>query len=619
VARSVRVPSGAPSPPGPRDPELRIPLRLTVTRGALGLELYEAFELGPLRVERLDVTLPNLKYPVDLSGGVRVFRHRRGRLERLVVSVETGRLSKWLDTRLRESLGGLVRPVSVWRVPHGLGVGFVGARGALAFDVLWAPVEGDARFVVARARGASLEGPALGAALHAVDTAVGAFAEREGRAFTAPRAAASIVKQVMPSIGARAPSADVRAAEVEGRGDVVHVEFDAAFPPPGVARAVMSAVELAELLRSPDEQLARGNLESARAGYVAALERAPRHPDVSQLIADIDVHAGGRAEASLSVLADALDPSEAGSIGAALLARVGDVEGARAALRGATRDEEYGPIASLLWAELASHETDARSKLAALDEAVARAPGLATSRILRFEARLALGDVKGALADAEHLEASVSGSVARHEMARACAERLLANGFQRDAGRLFERALRYVPDDPTATAGLGRALIEVGKTERAVALLERAIASGERRGEPQGDALLDLAKILAKAGDLPQAIARARQIASPSVRLAEARALEATWREKLGDLAGATIAYAKLREVIELSPPQDPQRAADFLMDAARFEWEVRKDAALAERHLAVALRLLPRDRRLGEEYKKIAAIVAASRSPAGE
>jgi Flp pilus assembly protein TadD len=589
---------------------------LTVTRGALGLELYEAFELGPLRVERLDVTLPNLKYPVDLSGGVRVFRHRRGRLERLLVSLETGRLAKWLDSRLRESLGGLLRPVSVWRVPHGLGVGFVGARGAIAFDVLWAPVEGDARFVVARARGASLEGPALGAALHAVDTAVGGFTRREGRIFTAPCAAASLVRQVMPSIGARAPSADVRAADVEGRGDVVHVEFDAAFPPPGMAKAVLSAIELAELLHAADEQLARGNLESARAGYVAALERAPRHPDVSQLIAEIDVHAGGRAEASLSVLADALNPAEAGSIGAALLARIGDIDGARAALRGATRDEEYGPVASLLWAELARHETDARSKLAALDEAVARAPGLASSRMLRFEGRLAVGDVKGALADAEDLEASMAGNTARHEVARGCAERLLANGFQRDAGRLFERALRYVPDDPVATAGLGRALIEVGKTERAAALLERAIAGGERRGEPQGDALLDLAKILAKAGDLPQAIARVRQIGSPSARLAEARALEAVWRDKLGDLAGATLAYAKLREVIELAPPQDPRQAADFLMEAARFEWEIRKDAVLAERHLAVALRLLPRDRKLGEEYKRVAAIVAAGLRP---
>lgn len=586
-----------------------------MTRGVLGLELYEAFELGPLSVERLDVTLPNLKFPVDLSGGVRVFRHRRGRLERLVVSVETSRLAKWLENRLRESLGGLVRPVSVWRVPHGLGVGFVGARGALAFDVLWAPVEGDARFVVSRARGAALEGPALGAALHVVDTAVGGFMKRDGRAFALAQAGASVVRQVMPAVGARAPSADVRAGELDGRGDIVRVEFDVAFPPPGLSRPVMSAVELAELTRLADDQLARGNVESARAAYVAALEQAPRHAEISRLVADIDVHAGGRAEAALSVLSEAVDPANAGATGATLLARIGDLDGAKVALRSATRDEEYGPLAALFWCELAGYETDTAAKLSALDEAVARAPGFVSSRMLRFEARLSAGDVKGALADSEHLEASTTGNAARHELTRACAERLLAHGFQREAGRLYERALRYVPDDPTATAGLGRALVETGKTERAVALLERAIASGERRGEPQGDALLDLAKILAKAGDLPQAIARVRQIASPSERLAEARALEASWREKLGDLAGATVAYGRMREVLELAPPEDVRRATDWLAEAARFEWEVRKDAPLAERHLALALRLSPRDRRIGDEYRTIAAIVAASRS----
>jgi tetratricopeptide (TPR) repeat protein len=232
--------------------------------------------------------------------------------------------------------------------------------------------------------------------------------------------------------------------------------------------------------------------------------------------------------------------------------------------------------------------------------------------MLRFEARLAVGDVKGALADAEHLEASASGNRARHAACRACAERLLALGYERDAGRVFERALRYVPDDPTATAGLGRALIEAGKTDRAVALLERAIESGERRGMPQPDALLDLARVLAKAGDLPQAIARARQVAAPSERLAEARALEGEWRGKLGDLSGATLAYARLREVVAHSPPPDPKRAADWLFEAARFERDAQNDPLAAEQHLAAALRLVPRDRRVSDAYKEIAAVLAA-------
>ena len=57
----------------------RVPLRLTATRGALGIELYEPIEVGPLELVELEATFPGLRFPVDLSGGVPLFRHRRGR------------------------------------------------------------------------------------------------------------------------------------------------------------------------------------------------------------------------------------------------------------------------------------------------------------------------------------------------------------------------------------------------------------------------------------------------------------------------------------------------------------------------------------------------------------
>jgi tetratricopeptide (TPR) repeat protein len=616
LARSIRLNAGAPATgglPGSSGADPSVPLRLTVTRGALGLELYETVELGPLEVRRLAVTLPNLKFPVDLSGGVRLFRNRRGRLEHLGLRLRLDVLARWLDARLREALGGLVRPVSVWRVAHGIGVGLVGTRGAVAFDVLWAPVEADARFVVARARGAELAGPALSVAMQVVDTAVGHSMTRAGRLVSLAGLAGAIVRDVMPAVGARAPTAHgVRCASLEGEGDVVLLSLDGSFPPAGLADDVVRALELAELTRAADDALAAGDLDAARAASVTSLERAPRHPEISRIVAEIDVHAGGRAEAALSMLSDALVASQGGAIGATLLARVGDLDGACAALRVATDAEEYAPLASLLWCQQSALEPDAPGRLQALDLAVARCPGLASARQRRIEARLAAGDVRGALGDAEHLEASAVGSAARHDVCRAVAQQLLALGFQRDAGRLFERALRYVPDDATATAGLGRALLEAGRTDRAAALLERAVTLGEARNEPQADALVDLARILAKMGDLPQAIARVRQVSAPAARLTEARALEAEWREKLGDLAGATLAYARLREAIELRAPSEDRQAADWLRAGARFEWDVRRDAAAAERHLAVALRVLPRDRVVAAAYREMAAIAAA-------
>ncbi len=583
-----------------------------MARGALGLELYEPVEVGPVEVQRLGVTLPNLKFPVDLSGGVRVFRHRRGKLEHVALKIRLDALSRWLDRRLREALGGLVRPASVWRIPDGVGIGLVGNGGAVAFDLLWAPAGEDARCVLSRARGAELDGPALATALHVLDTVFGRALSRQGRVMTLSGVGAVIAREVMPAVGARAPAATgVRCAVLGGDGDTLAVDLDVSFPPPGQSERVLRALELAELVRGADDDLARGALEAARAGYVQALERAPRHPELSRLVAEIDAHAGERAEAALSILVESMPIGDAGAVGATLLARTGDTEGARHALLAVTRDEEYAPLASLLWAQISRLETDPVSRLRALDEAVARCPGLPSVRWRRFDAKLEIADVTGAIADAEHLEAGSKGNARRHETCRKAARSLLALGYQRDAGRMFERALRYVPDDPTATAGLGRALLESGRADRATALLARAIALGEAAGEPEFDALLDLAKILAKAGDLPQAIARVRQIAAPSTRLVEARALEAEWREKLGDVVGATLAYARMREVIELSAVVDVPSATDWLRSAARFEWDAKHDAAAAERHLAVALRLAPRDRRVADAYREAAAILA--------
>lgn len=603
-------------PPRERlDSEPRVPLRLTVSRGSLGLEIYSPLELGPLVVERLDLALPNLRFPVDLSGGVRLFRHRRGRLEHLRVVLRLHELRRFMDRRARDALGGLVRPVSVWPLASGVGVGLVGSRGAVAFDILWAPTEGDARLVVARARGADLGAPALAVALSIVDTVVGRFMERTGRIITLKRVASVIARNVLPEIGARAPTASlVRCSGIETIGEDVAFEMDAAFGPPALSAEALRALDLGALTGAADDALARGELEVARAAYVSVLERAPRHPEVCRLVAEIDTHSQGRAEGALSFLVEALPVTETGVVGATLLGRTGDADAACAALRAETHGEEYAPLAALLWKMQASYEPTALGRLQALDEAVARCPGLSNIRWARFRARLERGDVAGSIADAEHIEASASDNRARHEVCRTAAEQVLSAGYQRDAGRLFERALRYLPDDPSATAGLARALIEAGRSDRALSLLERAIALAEAKGSAQPDALLDLAKLLAKMGDLPQAIARLRQIAAPTPLLGQARALEAELRERLGDLTGATLAYARLRETIELGVADEPKTAAEWLVAAARFERESRNDVVAAERHLAAALKLLPKDRVIADLYREVAAAASGAR-----
>lgn len=595
------------SPPPDDD---RVPLRLTVTRGVLGLELYEPVVMGPLEVSGLAFTLPNLSFPVDLSGGVARFRHRRGDLERLTLTLTFEALARFLAPRLRQALPGAERQV-VWGRSFGLGIGIAGSGFALAFDVLWAPAGGHARFVVSRARAVGLSSPALGHALRIADTVLGDLATRRGRSVTVTGVGGRIGKALLPAIGARVPSAGrVRFGDAVVETDRLEVELDSELTPPALGVDALREMELAHLVEEADDRLAAGDVEAARAAYVHALERAPRQPEVVRMIAEIDARIGGRGEAALGLLVESLPAERAGLVGAELLAAVGDLAGARDALREALRDEPFAPLAALAWCRLAALESDTVRRHAALDAAVARAPGLPEARWARFDARLARGDLHGALADAEHLEAVYSGARARHDACRRAARALLELGHVKEAGRVFERALRYVPDDAAATAGLARALMQAGKKDRAVALLERAIELGERRGAPDPDALVDLAVLLADhLDDLPQAIARVREVPSASERSLEARRLEGLWRGRLGDVAGASLAYGRMREAVELGA-RAGNKTAEWLVEAGAFEWESRREPAAAERHLALALRLSPHDPVLLARYREVSADV---------
>src|SRR5688572_8224692 len=80
-----RTRSAAPRPAGGAVDVL--PLRLSVARGGIGIELVQPMRVGPLVCEQLEVELPGINYPVDLSKGVKQFSARRSALSGLTVSV----------------------------------------------------------------------------------------------------------------------------------------------------------------------------------------------------------------------------------------------------------------------------------------------------------------------------------------------------------------------------------------------------------------------------------------------------------------------------------------------------------------------------------------------------
>ena len=592
----------------PEDP--RVPLRLTVTRGALGMELYEPIEIGPLSVERLSLTFAGLRFPVDLSGGVPRFRSRRGELQELVLRLRLPELARFAGKRVGEPFGPLVKPLAVWGIPGGIGVGLVGEQSALAFDLLWAADAGSARFVVSRARGIGLAAPALSIALRVCDAVVETFGRRSGRVVTISDVGGRIGRSLLPAVGARAPtSAAVSFGELFLELDELVVALDSTFPPSAASDAATRALQLSRLTREADDALAESRIDEAREKLLEALEQAPRQPEIVRTLCELDAAVPGRAEAALGLLVETLPAAAAGGVGAELLLGSGDRAGAIAALERGATDETFAALAALLLERAAVIDGGAQV-LRYLDRAVATAPTLARVHQSRLDARLARGDVLGALADAEHLEAMAMGATARHAVCSKAAASLLAAGFVKEAGRAFERALRYMPDDARATAGLGRALLAAGLTSRAISLFERAITLSERRGAPDAQALFELARLLGEQlNDLPHGIARARQVPAEAPEAEAARHLEGMYRSRIGDRVGASLAFARLREVVELSGSHSAVTLRR-LRDAARFELDERDDLMLAERHLALALRLAPNDLEISAEYRRAAELL---------
>jgi hypothetical protein len=110
---------------------------------------------------------------------------------------------------------------------------------------------------------------------------------------------------------------------------------------------------------------------------------------------------------------------------------------------------------------------------------------------------------------------------------------------------------------------------------------------------------------------LPAAIARLRQVSASSERVVEARYLEGLYRARLGDRVGASLAFARMREAIELASGRQPAWLG-WLREASDNALGVDQDPLAAERHLAVAVRLAPQDEALLARYREVLAYVAA-------
>src|ERR1019366_4264770 len=637
----VREPGGR----GPRQQEATaspVALALAIGRAGIGLELAEPAEIGCLRVVELSTSLPGVRFPVDVSGGVARFRHRRGELRALRIEVSARTLERWMAPQLRGLVG--TRTPEVWiQVGRARSTVCVSAAmnapsealeippGAerdrddaiVAFDV-HALAEGDGLvLIVSNARGAGLPEPPTATAMACLHAVLGTSASRAGAIFTLRRPARLVLLALFPSVGARLPPTQrVRWSALAADGDtwIAHAARDADAAAP--TEDALRAREVAALLVEADDTLLRGDLVAARIAYTEALERAPRHAEIAARVVEIDARMPVRAEAALATLAEvsssALGRPTGRGVGRAgtgfvtgeLLSQVGDADAAIASFERAG-DAEPAPSLAARAFELAGRASrDPEDAARWLDRALALAPRSVPARWRRVDARLTLGRLEDALADVEHLEALARGAHAKYAVWLRAGRGGQPRGAAAHAGPIFEHALRYAPDEPGALTGLGVALLGEGREARGVSLLDRALEIVRSRGGAESSVRLALATALAeRLDDLPTAIAHASAIPATAP---EAGGLGGRWRARLGDLAGATLAFARLRDAAASLTPAarvgDPEAHAivRLLLEAATMERDVRDDSLAAQRHLAVALRLLPHDVEARRAYREV-------------
>jgi tetratricopeptide (TPR) repeat protein len=563
MARSHSQPSRGPPTDLSGEASGGVELRLAIGRDGVGLELASPVTIGCLRVVHLRTTLPALRFPADVSGGVTRFRHKRAELQRLQAELEARAVERWATTRLR----GVVseRAPEVWiRVARAHATICVSEEQAvarldamapaLAFDVHAIVHDDDIMLIVSSARGVHLPAPATALAVACVEAMLARHARRAGVEFTVPAPATALLRAILPDAGARAASTrGVRWTIDSGKDDGWTLLAERGVSSSEPTSAAQRAQEGARLLRRADDALVAGDLQRARGAYMEALERAPRHPEIVQRIADIDVRTPGREEAVLGLMSESAEstgPSPFAVTRSELLARIGRTDAAMAAFEEAVAAEPSPALGARLCELAAAQRVDLQHKEFWLDRALAASPRTPAARWSRVLNRLQLGRASDALGDVQHLDALSHGDRERYDVWMRAGMAWRSAGLAAQAATLYERALLNVPDEPEALAGLGATLVEMGATARGTQLLVRALDVADGRRQPTGAILIELSRALAeKLDDLPAAIARVAAVPREAPQAILARGLEGRWRAQLGDLAGASLAFATMREM----------------------------------------------------------------------
>jgi Tfp pilus assembly protein PilF len=568
-------------------------------RGSAVLRL-ERQRIEPFaRLETLELSIPNVSLPLDISHGVGGLRNRRLRLTRLRMSAPIEELVA-AASRAAEgpSLDGLTAELTGSAITVLAQLGPPRRRVRATFRLVLAPHDGDLAFTIDEARCYGPLAVPLIRAPFEVLRAIGWF-ELEG-VVVRPRALLrTALFRLLPPRGWRLPEcADVALSGVEVARGRAAIEYAALGANGGTLDAPAGGAELSWLkrceelraLREGDRLLAVGSGKEAREAYARVAAGDPTGPASIARLASLDVAAKELLAQARAAVAQARARCPERSDLAAVAAH-----GAALSNDGAAEAEA---LVALSARATALERYAASMRLG--DLFAERDPAAAVSH---FEAALsernedpaaleALAALAARVKDRERFDAFVARWVTaspdpeRLAEANARAGRLLVERFGDPAAGVdrLERAVIAAPDNREAHLDLARALYASGEIHRAIALLDgiesRARADGN--SVAAAGALAAAGEIWFRAGEPGLAAARFREAlelteTGGALRVSLARALAAS-----GLFADAAAEYAAALETARPGGEEFPWHEA-ALEDAEK---------ALAAGEFAAALEL---------------------------
>jgi len=491
--------SGGPRPPAEAgdDGGDGFSLRFVRGRGVVSLASQQAFDA--VRVDSLEMAIPKIAFPFDMSTGVRGLRNRRLKLQRLSMTVGldqlVGHVRSWL-----ERLEWVSNPrISLERdcLCVLLEYGPPGGRIPFGFRLLPSVGEAAPSLLVDEVRA---YGPLPMALMVMALSVIGEFSagRLDGVEITPPDPVKAALVKLLPPRGWRLPDFTGTALlSLELHPDRAVLEFGPLTADDGERRGEIGEVGMARrrrleeirLTRDGDLALSCGDLAAARGAYAHVLGRDPDSAVAATRLAMMDVADPQLRDTGRALVTDVVSRhparTDARAVQAHACALDGDAAGELEALK--VLFEDAYPLERLA----AGLRIGALLRERDPDAAIGFLEGALAARREDPQSLLSLIEVGANLGRRDLVDRLIPRWIAVHRSVsqRAEAHRLVGEillDVLDDPGaavRHFERAALADPADTRSSWGLARALARGGDHERAISRFERL----ERRCAEAGD------------------------------------------------------------------------------------------------------------------------------------